>query len=212
MVIRKKHNPNKGGSLQLSFLMPESSWRPTPISELPDWKNAKRVALDAETKDLLLTELGPGPRRGGHAVGWGFAIEGDRGYYLPYRHEGGGNLPEDEVLRYMRYQARHFEGEYVGANISYDIDYANKDSIEFHPNATFRDVQIADPLIYELHLSYSLLKIGERWGIESKNEKLLKEAAQALGLDPKQGLWRHPVPVCGCLCGTRCHFSTRNLC
>jgi hypothetical protein len=95
-------------------------------------------------------------------------------------------------LRYLRENIKHFDGEFVGANLSYDVDYGYNDGFEWHPDAKFRDVQIADPLLYELHLSYSLKAIGERYGIESKDETVLLEAARSFGLDPKKGLWRLP--------------------
>src|SRR6056297_1115740 len=85
---RKKTDPNKGGALQMSFFMPESKWKLPNISDLPSWRGAKRVAIDAETFDRDLTTLGPGTMRDGRTVGWAFAIEGGPKHYLPFRHEG----------------------------------------------------------------------------------------------------------------------------
>jgi len=153
--------------------------------------------LDCETKDLSLRDLGPGPRRGGYTTGWAFKIEGGPKHYLPIRHEGGDNLPVEEVLRYLRDNLKNFDGEIVGANLSYDLDYAANDGIEFHPDAKFRDIQIADPLIYELHKSYSLKNIGERWGVKGKETDVLYEAARSMGLDPGQGMWRLPARYVG---------------
>jgi len=189
---RKKTDPNKGGALQMSFFMPESKWKLPNISDLPSWRGAKRVAIDAETFDRDLTTLGPGTMRDGRTVGWAFAIEGGPKHYLPFRHEGGDNLPEEAVLGYLRHQLKDFDGELVGANLAYDYDYALNDDLKFHPDLKFRDVQIAAPLINELHRSYSLKNIGERLGIEAKDEEQLYEAARSLGLDPKRGLWRMP--------------------
>lgn len=177
--------------------MPESKWRPPSVSTLPSWKGAKRIAIDCETKDIHIKTLGPGPRRGAYTVGWAFAIEGGPKHYLPIRHEGGDNLSEDEVLRYLREQMKGFEGEYVGANIAYDMDFAETDDLVFNPKACFRDIQIADPLIYELHNSFSLLNIGKRWGVDAKDESLLKEAAACYNIHPKGGLWRLPARYVG---------------
>lgn len=197
-VRRTKSDPNKGGALQMSFFTPKAEWRATPVSDLPSWAGAKRIAIDAETKDPSIgNKLGSGSLRDGHTVGWGFAIDGGPKHYLPFRHEGGDNLPEDEVLRYLRYQIKRFDGDFVGANLAYDVDYGYNDGFEYHPDAMFRDVQIADPLINELHFSYSLANIGKRWGVEAKDETLLREGAQSLGLDPKSGLWRLPARYVG---------------
>jgi DNA polymerase I-like protein with 3'-5' exonuclease and polymerase domains len=181
----------------MSFLMPDSSWRAPEMSSLPSWAGAKRVALDCETKDSQLRDLGPGPRRGGYTTGWGFKIEGGPKHYLPIRHEGGDNLPVEAVLGYLREQLKNFDGEIVGANLSYDIDYAATDGIEFHQDVKFRDIQIADPLIYELHHSYSLKNIGERWGVKGKETDVLFEAARSMGLDPGAGMWRLPARYVG---------------
>ena len=193
MVIRKKSDPNKGGALQLGFFMPEADWTPPAISDLPSWKGAKRIAIDAETRDPSLgNKMGSGALRDGYTVGWAFAIDGGPKHYLPFRHEGGDNLPFDEVMRYLKSNIKDFDGEYVGANLSYDVDYGYSDGFEWNRDAMFRDIQIADPLLYELHLSYSLKNIGERYGVEAKDESTLLEAARAHGLDPKKGLWRLP--------------------
>lgn len=193
MVIRKKSDPNKGGPLQLGLFMPKSDWTPPSMSDLPSWKGAKRIAIDCEGRDPSLgNKLGPGDIRDGYTVGWSFAIEGGPKHYLPFRHEGGDNLPVESVLGYLRSQIKEFEGEFVGANLSYDIGYGYNDGFEWNPNAKFRDIQIADPLIYELHMSYSLASIGKRLGIEAKDESVLRRAAEDMGLDPKKGLWRLP--------------------
>ncbi len=198
MVVRKKSDPNKGGALQLGFFMPEADWRPPSMSDLPSWKGAKRISIDAETRDPSIGNgLGGGAIRDGYTVGWGFAIDGGPKHYLPFRHEGGDNLPMEAVLGYLREQVAKFDGEYVGANLSYDVDYGYSDGFEWNSSARFRDVQIADPLIYELHRSYSLANIGERYGIEAKDESVLVEAARAHGLDAKKGLWRLPARYVG---------------
>lgn len=189
-MARKKSDPTKGGPLQLGFFEPHSDWRPTPVSDLPSWKNASRIGFDVETRDPQLRDLGPGPRRDGYVVGYSFAIEGGPKHYVPFRHEGGGNVPEAEALRYLRAQFSEFEGEIVGANLQYDLDYILEEGVSPNAAIRWRDVQIADPLIYELHFSYNLLKIGERWGIDSKDDQLLVDAARNLGVDPKGGLWR----------------------
>lgn len=123
-------------------------------------------------------------------TGYSVTIEHGPTFYLPVRHEGGDNLPEEQVLGYLRSNAKSYRGDVVGANLSYDLDYLLENGIEFHRDARFRDIQIADPLIYELHPSYSLANIAKRYGFEGKDESLLKDAAQAFGVDPKGGLWK----------------------
>ncbi len=184
--------------MQLPMFAPTSNWRPPKMSDLPSWKGFKRISIDCETRDDFLTKLGPGVRRGGYIVGIGFTIE-DTGqtFYLPYRHQGGDNLPVEEVLSYMRQNAAIFTGELVGANIPYDLDYLESDGIVFPLMGLVRDIQIADPLIYELHKSFSLKNIGLRYGVEAKDETMLAEAAKAYGVSPKGGLWQLPARFVG---------------
>lgn len=197
MAAKKKYDVNKEGPIQMGFFTPESHWKPRQVSTLPDWSNAKRIAIDCETKDSDLRELGPGSIRNGYTTGWAIAIEGGEKFYLPIRHEGGDNLPVEEVLAYLRHNMKHFKGEYVGANLSYDIGYAATDKLEFNKEAKFRDIQIADPLIYELHKSFSLKNIGERWGVKGKETQVLFDAARSMGLDPGSGMWRLPARYVG---------------
>ena len=177
---------------QIPLWVPKSDWAPPALETLPPWKDAKRIAIDTETRDDHLKELGIGVRRGGYAVGVSFAIEDGPAHYLPLRHEGGDNLDCDQALAYLRDQALVFRGDYVGANISYDLDYWLEEGIGFNPESRFRDIQIADPLIYELHPSYSLDAIAKRYGLPGKDETLLQDAARAYGVDPKSGLWKLP--------------------
>jgi DNA polymerase I-like protein with 3'-5' exonuclease and polymerase domains len=181
------------GTLQWPLFPPETNWQPPDMGTPPSWADARRVAIDVETRDPDLKELGPSCRRGGgYVVGVSYAIEDGPKAYLPIRHQGGDNLPVDAVLRYLRDQAKCFTGILVGANMQYDLDWLATEGIEYRPKF-FRDIQIADPLINEHHDRYSLAAIAERWGLPGKNEDLLKQAARDHGVDPKAGLWQLPA-------------------
>lgn len=184
--------------MQLPLWAPESDWRPPALADLPtDWNVAGRVAVDCETRDPNLTTLGIGVRRGGYITGVSVALEDGPSFYLPYRHEGGDNMDEAQVLRYLRDQCAAFKGQVVGANLSYDLDYLLQDDIDFRSLDKFLDIQMADPLIYELHQSYSLDNIAKRHGLPGKDETLLNEAAEAHGVHPKSGMWRLPARFVG---------------
>jgi DNA polymerase I-like protein with 3'-5' exonuclease and polymerase domains len=178
--------------MQLPLFVPESNWSPPSLSELPSWAGARRVAIDTETRDENLKKLGPGVRRGGYIVGYSFAIEDGPKHYVPMRHMGGDNVDPVQALAYLRYQAANFEGEIVGANLPYDLDYLAETDVHFTRTRRFLDVQIADPLINELQRSYSLAEIAKRHGIPGKDEELLREAARAYGVDPKGDMWKLP--------------------
>ncbi len=183
--------------MQQILFPPVSDWRPPNIAELPAWQGAKRIGVDTETKDPTLKKLGPGVRRDGRMVGISFAIEDGPAYYLPFGHQIGQQLPKDKVLDYVRRQAAEFTGTVVFANASYDLDYLAEAGITFPKAQWIRDVQVADPLIYELHLKYSLDAIAERHGCPMKVEGKLREAAEAWHIDPKTDLWKLDPKFCG---------------
>ena len=150
------------------------------------------MAVDLETYDPKIKKLGPGVRRSGRVVGISFAIEDGPSAYMPIGHSED-NLPADHVWAYMREQADNFDGILVGANMQYDLDYLAQSGVWFGKAKWFRDVQIAEPLIDELQDSYSLQAISERHGLPGKDERVLRDAAQAWGVNPKSEMWKLPA-------------------
>ena len=182
--------------MQLPMFVPESSWKLPDMGSLPSWKGAKRIDFDVETCDPQLKKMGPGVRRDGYVAGLAFKIYDGPGAYLPVQHLTGKNLPPEKVFAYLRDQFKDFEGEVVGANLSYDIDYAMENGIEF-PKCTFVDVLLADVLLDENHFSYSLENVCKRHGLEGKDETLLREAAETYGVHPKSELYKLPPKFVG---------------
>jgi DNA polymerase I-like protein with 3'-5' exonuclease and polymerase domains len=186
--------------MQIPLITPVTSWTTPNLSELPSWGNVKRMAIDCETRDPELKRLGVGCRRRGkdcYLVGISFAIEDGPCAYLPIRHEGGGNLPEAQVIQYLTNQAEVFKGVMVGANLPYDLDWLAEYGVVFRHAEYFRDVQVAEPLLDELQLSYSLDNIAKRHGFRGKDETILDQAARAYGIHPKKELWRLPARYVG---------------
>lgn len=188
--------------VQLPLFAPVSHWQPPKVSELPSWVGARRVAVDIETRDPELKKTGIGVRRNGYITGVSFAIQwGDEtdkalqqapAYYLPVRHEGGDNLDPAHVWAYLRDQAAQFRGDIVGANLQYDLDYLAEMGVEFTPRF-FRDVQLAEPLLDELRMSYSLDNIATYNSMEGKDQLHLEAAARMFKVDPKSGMWKLPA-------------------
>lgn len=179
-----------GGWLQVPMFQPPIVWKATPLSQMPSWTEAKRICVDVECRDDNLFTLGPGVRRGGYVCGISFAIEDGPAHYLPIRHEGGGNLPEQGVWSYLHDQALVFEGEVVFNSAPYDLDYLWENKVEFKRAKKHRDVQVAEPLLDELQRTYNLDAICARRGLLGKDEKTLRDHAKAWGIDPKKDLWR----------------------
>lgn len=181
--------PKEAPWLNLPLFPPPITWQAPNLTELPSWRDAKRVCVDIECRDDDLFELGPGVRRGGYVCGIAFAIEDGPSAYLPIRHEGGGNLPEAQVWSYLRDQAATFEHEIVGNSLPYDLDYLWENGVEFK-KATHRDVQNAGPILDELQRTYNLDAMCGRYGVKGKDEAELRRHATEWGLDPKTGMWR----------------------
>jgi DNA polymerase I-like protein with 3'-5' exonuclease and polymerase domains len=182
--------------MQLPFydLIPgnaHASWTPTPVSRLPSWKGsgAKRVSFDLEAYDPDLFELGCGARRrDSYVCGISFKLDGDRAYYLPTRHKDGGNLDETAVWDYVRTQMWEFQGEVLGGQNDFDMDWCQQYGVKYNPAIRHIDVLTTDSLIWEHHNKYDLDSVAERRGFEGKKEKLLRDAAKAYGIHPKSGL------------------------
>jgi DNA polymerase I-like protein with 3'-5' exonuclease and polymerase domains len=183
--------------MQLPFpqFLPESNWKCPTFDELPSWQDAKRIAIDCETHDPHLTDLGPGVRRGGYICGVSFAIEDGPSYYLPVRHLEN-NLDPYKVFSYFQDQAKVFKGDITGANLPYDLDYLEEERVSFKPRF-FRDIQVAQPLLNEHMRSYSMQAISEHWRVPGKDESLLEQAAAYYNVGPKTGMAKLPARFVG---------------
>lgn len=184
-----------------SFSAPSSSW--VPPAELPRLIGAKRISIDVETRDEQLTDLGPGVRRPDCYIA-GIAIGRDDGgrWYLPIRHDGGDNLDPETVLAWARSELNNFDGEVVGTNINYDLDFLAQEGVTFAKTKRFRDIQVAEPLLDENRLQFGLEVLAQDYLKEGKHEELLMEAARAYGFgktakDLKTNLWRLPARYVG---------------
>jgi DNA polymerase I-like protein with 3'-5' exonuclease and polymerase domains len=62
-----------------------------------------------------------------------------------------------------------YAGDILGANILYDLDYLAEQGITA-PNARIRDIQVAEPLLDEYRLSYSLETLAQDYLGEGKRE------------------------------------------
>jgi DNA polymerase I-like protein with 3'-5' exonuclease and polymerase domains len=123
-------------------------------------------------------------------VGVSIATDDFSGYY-PIRHEGGGNLPAETVLRWLRDQLAGSEPK-VGARFSYDLGWLSSEGIQV--GGPKFDVQIADALLDENQDSYELDVLIKKYGGEGKDESLLRSAAASMGWrtdkQVKSNLWR----------------------
>ena len=83
-------------TIQEPLFVPQTEW--VMPDELKDLSHYDEIAIDLETCDPQLKELGSGNVVGrGHIAGIGIAVEGWQGYF-PIGHSQGGNLEKNIVI------------------------------------------------------------------------------------------------------------------
>ena len=172
---------------------PESNWSVPDI--FPQFSETETIAVDLETCDPHLMTCGPGWAIGrGYVVGVGIATADWKGYF-PIRHEGGGNLDETLVLRWIKNILSSSKREVIFHNALYDVGWLKREGIKVE--GKILDTIIAAPLINEHRFSYSLDNLGSTYCDEKKDESLLQDAALAFGINPKSQMYKLPSKYVG---------------
>lgn len=192
-MAKKKFKPDTSDNLNGTLFEPRTEWV-TPGS-WPNLSSAKLIGVDCETKDPNLHNDGPGFIRGDASV-VGIAVGTmDRAWYLPMRHLGGGNLDPSHVKAYVQ-DVMNLPCPKVAANAAYDLEALWSEDITV--KGPVYDVTIAESLLEEERdEGYDLNTLCKTHLGTSKDERLLREAASAYGVDPKSGLWKLPAKYVG---------------
>ena len=177
---------------QMPMFTPDTSWAPPEV--LPDLSSAKEIAVDLETRDPDLILKGPGwATNTGEVVGVSIATDGWSGY-LPFGHQGGGNLEKEFVISWVKKQLSG-SSDKIFHNAMYDVGWLRRLGITV--NGTIHDTMIAAPLVNENRNRYSLDSLGSEYCGERKDETLLREAAHSFGVDPKAEMRKLPANYVG---------------
>jgi len=180
-------------TLQPSLYAPTSDWSIPEV--FPQFSETETIAVDLETYDPHLMTCGPGWATGrGHIVGVGIATESWKGYF-PIRHQGGGNLDEDIVLRWLRNTLASEKRDVIFHNALYDVGWLRREGV--HVGGKILDTIVAAPLVNENRYSYSLDNLGEFYCNEKKDESLLQNAALSFGVNPKSEMYKLPSKFVG---------------
>ena len=161
--------------------------------ELPDLSKFPRIAIDVETYDPTLKELGPGVRRTGYLIGIAVAVDSGESWYVPLRHQAGFNFDLDQAHAWAMNELTRPNQPKVAANIMYDLDFLYQWGIIV--TAPFYDVQVAEPLLDEQRDSYSLQALSQFYLGEGKEETGIQAWAQEhlkKNQDPKGHLYLMP--------------------
>jgi DNA polymerase I-like protein with 3'-5' exonuclease and polymerase domains len=161
---------------QMPLFTPETEW--VMPEELKDLKGHKEIAIDLETNDPHLKQLGSGNvTKRGHIAGVAVAVEGWSGYY-PIHHEQGGNMDKKLVLGWLQDILNQENTTFIFHNAMYDVCWLRSAGLT-----------IKGPIVDTILAKY-YVGIG-------KDEKILIEAAKEYGLDPKADMWRMPAMFVG---------------
>ena len=178
---------------QMPLFTPETEW--VMPDELKDLRGAKEIAIDLETNDPHLKELGSGNVTGkGHIAGVAVAVEGWSGYF-PIHHEQGGNMDKKLVLNWLKDLFKQEDTTFIFHNAMYDICWLRSAGLTI--KGPIMDTMIAASLIDENRMSYQLNALSKFYVGIGKDEKILLEAAKEYGLDAKADMWRLPPMFVG---------------
>ncbi len=180
-------------STQIPLFTPETEW--VMPEELKDLRGAKQIAIDLETNDPDLKELGSGNVTGkGHIAGVAVAVEGWSGYF-PIGHESNGNMDKKLVFSWLQDIFNQKDTTFIFHNAMYDICWLR--SVGLTIKGKIVDTMIAASLIDENRLSYQLNTLSKYYVGMGKDENILNAAAKEYGIDAKKDLWRLPAMFVG---------------
>lgn len=172
---------------------------------LPNLQGAELLALDIETHDPDLLDLGPGPRRGdGRILGVGVA-DGKQSWYIPVSHPASENVALEYVVAWLNDMKPK---AIVGANLLYDLDWLTHHG--YRPDGSrLLDVQLAEPLLDENRKYYNLDSLGKKYFGTGKNEEELDYYCMMNGWKgkPQQHLHKMPADLVAPYCKNDCELT-----
>ena len=157
----------------------------------PEVTGIKQVAIDLETYDPEIKNLGGGwATNKGFVVGVAISFEGFDGYF-PVRHERGGNFSESEVKKWL---TKLFKQDpiVICHNAVYDLGWLRRWGVECDVTKVY-DTLIAAPLVDENRFSYSLNNLSKDYLGERKQGNILEDFGKEHGFKAIENM--HLVPV-----------------
>ena len=150
---------------------------------------AKFVAIDTETCDPNLKELGPGTIRGdAYIVGISYAWEENGIVQTAYDPSPAGN--KEELKDFLK----NTKAKLIFHNAMYDLDHLMSFlNISEREIVKCYDTMVIEALIDENKFRYNLDSVAEKYLNEKKDEEKLKAKAKILGIDPKSEMYKLPA-------------------
>ena len=179
--------------LKMDLSNPDVEW--FMPSEFPDLTRHTLMAIDLETRDPQLTQMGPGwATKNGEIIGIAIAA-GDFSGYFPIAHAKGPNLDKKTTMRWLAKQLATPHMTKVMHNASYDTGWLMAEGVNIQ--GPIIDTMLSAPLLDENRMSYRLDLLGKDYLGMRKDEKILKQAAAEWGIDPKSEMWMLPPRYVG---------------
>ena len=157
------------------------------------------IAVDIETKDPFLKEKGNGVfRKDGHILGVAFS-NGDLAEYYPLNHFDTTAEEKELNIKYITEQLRSSNSK-VFARAIYDLDWLTNFN-NFEVNGKIHDIQVAEPLLDEYKISYSLDNLAKDYlQIEKYKSEIDKYCEQenwptSKSKDSRSYLWKMPQDI-----------------
>jgi DNA polymerase I-like protein with 3'-5' exonuclease and polymerase domains len=162
----------------------------------PDMTKSSIISFDIETYDPELMEKGPGVyRRDGNILGVSLADNLGHSEYYNLGHKG---IRAEEKKRNYAYikEVLALPIKKVGANCQYDVDWL-ENWANVKVNGDLHDIQIAEPLIDENLMSYSLDSLAKKYLDKGKFKDEIQEWCTDHDLkgDPRKWLWMMPYKL-----------------
>jgi DNA polymerase I-like protein with 3'-5' exonuclease and polymerase domains len=178
--------------IQKPMFSPQVEW--LPPTEFPDLSKYDEIAIDLETKDPDLKNMGSGSVTGrGKIVGIAVAVHDWSGYY-PIAHEGGGNMDIRMVLNWFQ-DVLNTPAMKIFHNAMYDVCFIRAANLKIEGSIV--DTMIAGSLVDENRFRYDLGSMGRDYVGRGKNEAVLAETAKEWGIDPKSEMYKLPAMYVG---------------
>lgn len=178
---------------QMTFFAPKTEW--VAPTEYPDLRAYDTVAVDLETRDPNLRDLGSGwARQDGYIIGIAVAVA-DNQWYFPIRHEIGPNLDPRRTLRWLSSVTGDPAKQLIFHNAQYDVGWLLAEGVKVR--GLIRDTMVVAPLLDENRFSYSLNNLSRDYLADIKSEKDLREAAAEFGVDAKSEMFKLPASFVG---------------
>src|SRR5262249_19687919 len=159
--------------------------------------------------DRLRADMGSGwPFRAGHMCGISIAYRTDggvRGFYFPIRHPDSRNFDPEQIYRWVRDHVAS-NVRFVTQNGLFDFGWLRADAgIKMPPGERLEEIGALATMIDENRFKYSLESLCEWRGLPGKDDTLLRQGIEALGLRdskrkkliPQTHIWQLPARYVG---------------